>query len=138
MNYWLWTRTSLFAMLAAILLYPMTLCAQGTEGSFSGAATALTGEQQSAANRALCSALASHVPNPTAASPTALSDPTVLSPAASMFAGNTHLPLPSATDLLKGYVSQHATDILASCAVNNATGGQLPNGSSLPSMPKMP
>lgn len=101
----------------------------------------MSGDQQSAANSALCSALASHVPNPASASPSSLSDPAVLSPAASMFAGSSHLPLPGATDMLKGYVAQHATDILASCAVSNATGGmssKLPDTGNLPAIPKMP
>ena len=105
------------------------------------AAQTLTGGQQTAANNALCSAIGSHFPNPTSAGPSALSDPTVMSAAASSFAGSTKLPLSSATDLLKGYVSQHATDILASCATSNATSGltsQLPGAGSLPSIPKMP
>ena len=105
------------------------------------AAQTLTGDQQTAANNALCSAIGNHFPNPTSAGPSALSDPTVMSAAASTFAGSTKLPLSSATDLLKGYVSQHATDILASCATSNATGGltsKLPGAGSLPSIPKMP
>jgi hypothetical protein len=107
----------------------------------SQAAQALTGGQQTAANSALCSAIGSHIPNPASAGPSALSDPAVMSTAASSFAGSTNLPLSSATDLLKGYVSQHATDILASCAASNATGGltsKLPGAGSLNSIPKMP
>ena len=107
----------------------------------SQAAQALTGGQQSAANSALCSALASHFPNPTAAGPSALSDPTVMTTAASSFAGSTSLPLSSATDMLKGYVAQHATDILASCATSNAASGltsKIPGAGSLPSVPSMP
>jgi hypothetical protein len=53
------------------------------------AAQALTGDQQSAANSALCSAIGSHFPNPAAAGPSALSDPAVMSTAASSFAGST-------------------------------------------------
>jgi hypothetical protein len=104
------------------------------------AAQTLTGGQQTAANNALCSAIGSHFPNPASAGPSALSDPTVMSAAASSFAGSTKLPLSSATDLLKGYVSQHATDILASCATSNASGltSNLPGAGSLPSIPKMP
>jgi hypothetical protein len=101
------------------------------------AAAALTGDQQSAANSALCSAIGSQVPNPAAASPSVLSSPGVISAAASTFAGSTQLPLPSATSLLQGYVAQHATDILASCAVSNATGGltsKLPGAGSMPSI----
>jgi len=105
------------------------------------AAAALTGDQQSAANSALCSAIGSHFPNPASASPSSLSDPAVMTTAASSFAGSTNLPLSSATDMLKGYVAQHATDIFASCAASNATSGiaaKIPGASSLPSVPSMP
>ena len=105
------------------------------------AAQALTGDQQSAANSALCSAVGSHFPNPASAGPSALSDPAVMTTAASSFAGSTNLPLSSATDMLKGYVAQHATDILASCATGNATSGvtsKIPGAGSLPSVPNMP
>ncbi len=105
------------------------------------AAQALTGDQQSAANSALCSAVGSHFPNPASAGPSALSDPAVMTTAASSFAGSTNLPLSSATDMLKGYVAQHATDILASCATANATSGvtsKIPGAGSLPSVPNMP
>ena len=112
------------------------------------AAAALTGDQQSAANSALCSAIGSHFPNPASAGPSALSDPGVMSAAASSFAGTTNLPLAGATDMLKGYVAQHATDILASCATTNATSAagnaassvtsKIPGAGSLPSVPNMP
>lgn len=105
------------------------------------AAGALTSDQQSWANRALCSALASHVSNPSAAEPSALSSPGVISTAATMFAGSSKLPLPSATSLLKAYVAEHAAHILASCAVSNATSGltsKLPGASGMPSIPKIP
>jgi hypothetical protein len=137
-----------FVLLAA---YPGALRAQDTGSSTSqtnagssAAQTAqqapatLTGDQQSAANKALCSAIGSQVPNPAAAAPSDLSSSAVISAAASTFAGSTNLPLPSATSMLQGYVAQHATDILASCAVNNATSGvtsKIPGASSLPSMP---
>ena len=101
------------------------------------AAQALTGGQQSAANSALCSALGSHFPNPAAAGPSALSDPAVMSTAASSFAGSTSLPPSSATDMLKGYVAHHATDILASCATSGVT-SKIPGAGSLPSVPNMP
>jgi len=104
-------------------------------------AQALTGGQQTEANSALCSAIGSHIPNPASAGPSALSDPAVMSTAASSFAGSTKLPMSSATDLLKGYMSQHATDILASCAASNATSGltpKLPGAGSFTSIPKMP
>jgi hypothetical protein len=136
-------QCAVIAMFALLVLCPARLRAQDAGGSMPGgmqqAAAALTGDQQSAANSALCSAVGSHFPNPASAGPSALSDPAVMSTAASSFAGSTHLPLPNATDMLKGYVAQHATDILASCAVSNATGGmKLPDGGSLPSIPKMP
>jgi len=104
------------------------------------AAAALTGDQQSAANSALCSAVGSHFPNPATATPSALSDPAVMSTAASTFAGSTKLPLSGATDMLKGYVAQHATDILASCATSNAGSvtSKIPVAGSLPSVPNMP
>jgi hypothetical protein len=69
------------------------------------ASAAVTGDQQSTANSALCSAMGSHFPNATSIAPSALSDPAVMSTAASSFAGSTNLPLPGATDLLKGYVA---------------------------------
>lgn len=129
--------------LAFLLVYPLTSRAQGLGNVMPKAAAqlpaALTGQQQSLANKALCSALGSHVPDIASASPSALSSPGVMSVAAGSFAGSTHLPLSSATGLLKGYVAQHATDILASCAISNATGGltnKIPGAESLPSMPK--
>jgi|SRR5208337_224140 len=143
-NHWS-KQSAIFATLALLVACATGLRAQDTGSSISAipqqAAAALTGDQQSAANSALCSAIGSHFPNPASAGPSALSDPAVLSTAASTFAGSTHLPLPGATDLLKGYVAQHATDILASCAASNATGGltsKLPGVGGLPSIPKMP
>jgi hypothetical protein len=137
-----WWNQSAIIVMCSLLACPAQLRAQGTGSSVPGGmqqAAALTGDQQSAANSALCSAVGSHYPNPASAGPSALSDPAVMSTAASSFAGSTHLPLPNATDMLKGYVAQHATDILASCAASNATSGMnLPSGGSLPSIPKMP
>lgn len=140
-------QSALFAIVGAALLvsYPAELHAQDTGSSMPPAAAqaagALTGDQQSAANKALCSAIGSQVPNPANAAPSDLSSPGVISAAASTFAGSTNLPLPSATSMLQGYVSQHATEILASCAVSNATGGvtsKIPGASSLPSVPSVP
>ena len=139
-------QSALFAIIGAafafLAAYPTGLRAQDTGAAVPQAAQqaagALTGDQQSAANSALCSAIGSQVPNPAAAAPSDLSSPAVMSAAASTFAGSTNLPLPSATSMLQGYVAQHATDILASCAVNNATSGvtsKIPGASSLPSMP---
>jgi len=140
-----WLKRSVFVATLAILI----ACATESRAQLSSyipaapsqAAQALTGGQQTAANSALCSAIGSHIPNPASAGPSALSDPAVMSTAASSFAGSTKLPISSATDLLKGYVSQHATDILASCAASNATGGltsKLPGAGSLTTIPKMP
>ena len=125
-----------------LLVYPTMARAQSLSNLIpktSGAAPApstLTSDQQSLANKALCSALASQGSNPASASPSALSNSSVMTAAASSFAGSSKLPLPSATTLLQGYVAQHATSILASCAVSNATGGltgQIPGGGSMPS-----
>ena len=125
-----------------LLCSPLRLRAQGLGNmvpKVGQATSALTGNQQSLANKALCSALGSQVANPASASPSLLSSPGVMSVAASSFAGGANLPLPSATALLKGYVAEHATDILASCAVSNATGGltnKIPGANEMPSMPK--
>jgi len=117
---------------------PQTDAGSSTAQTAQQAAGALTGDQQSAANKALCGAIGSQLPNPTAAAPSDLSSSAVISAAASTFAGSTNLPLPSATSMLQGYVAQHATHILASCAVSNATSGvtsKIPGTSSLPSIP---
>src|SRR5262245_10720997 len=137
-------RLTLTTMAAVALMAarPAVLRAQGGESSMAQSAVgALTGEQQTAANSALCSAIGNQVPNPAAASPSLLSSPSIISAAASMFASSVHLPLPSATSLLQGYVSQHSSDILASCATSNATSGltsKVPGAGSLPSIPKLP
>jgi len=147
-----WSRQSalvavIVAALAFIVTFPVGLRAQDTGSSMpqaaQQAAATLTSDQQSAANSALCSAIGSQVPNPAAAAPSDLSSPGVMTAAASTFAGSTQLPLPSATSMLQGYVAQHATDILASCALSNATGGltsKIPGASAsgIPSMPSMP
>jgi hypothetical protein len=140
-----WTKRSAIVATLALLV----ACATELRAQISSyipavpqqAAQTLTGSQQSAANTALCSAVGSHFPNPATAGPSALSDPAVMSTAASSFAGSTKLPLSGATDMLKGYVAQHATDIFASCAASNATNGlasKIPGTDSLPSVPKMP
>src|SRR5262245_21818872 len=141
-----WSRRSaLITIAAAVALLaarPALLRAHIGEGSMAeSAAGALTGEQRTAANSALCSAIGDQVPNPTAASPSLLSSQSIISAAAAMFASSVHLPLPNATSLLQGYVSQHASDILASCATSNATSGltsKVPGAGSLPSIPKLP
>jgi hypothetical protein len=124
----------ILAAVVAFLVGPCDLSAQE-------AAPALSSIQQSAAKSALCSAIASKFPNPAAAGRSALSDPGVLSTAASSFAGSTHLPLPSATEMIKAYAMQHAADILGSCATGTGTSGmvpQIPGASGLPSIPKLP
>jgi hypothetical protein len=141
-----WLRRSAFtAVAAAVALLaasPALLRAQVGAGSMAQSAVgSLTGEQQTAANSALCSAVSNQVPNPAAASPSLLSSQSIISAAATMFASSAHLPLPSATSLLQGYVSQHASDILASCAASSATGGltsKIPGAGSMPSIPKLP
>ena len=141
-----WSRqsalTTIVAAVALLAPRPALLRAQVGEGSMAQSAVgALSGEQQTAANSALCSAIGNQVPNPAAASPSLLSSPSIISAAATMFASSVHLPLPSATSLLQGYVSQHGSDILASCATSNVTSGltsKVPGASSLPSIPKLP
>ena len=141
-----WSRrlvlTPIAAAVALLAMRPALLSAQVGESSMAQSAVgALTGEQQTAANSALCSAIGNQAPNPAAASPSLLSSPSIISAAATMFASSVHLPLPSATTLLQGYVSQHASDILASCATSNVTGGlnsKIPGASNLPSIPKLP
>ena len=147
MNTLLSKRMTIVATLALLVSFSTTLRAQDASSmpavpSQAGAAAqALTGDQQTAANSALCSAMGSHFPNPASAGPSALSDPAVMTTAASTFAGSTSLPLSSATDMLKGYVAQHATDILASCATGSVTSGitsKIPGAGSLPSVPNVP
>ena len=140
MNIHLSKRSIIVATLALLASFSTTLRAQDASSVSAvapQAAQALTGDQQTAANSALCSAMGSHFPNPASAGPSALSDPAVMTTAASSFAGSTSLPLSSATDMLKGYVAQHATDILASCATSGVT-SKIPGAGSLPSVPNMP
>ena len=133
---------------AVVVAFVLLLCSpirSGAQGlgnvvpNVGQATSAFTGNQQSLADKALCSALGSQVSNTAPASPSLLGSPGVMSVAASSFASGANLPLPSATELLKGYVAAHATDILATCAASNATGGlinQVPGASGMPSMPK--
>jgi hypothetical protein len=146
-SHWSWRAalTTIAAGLALLAARPTPARAQASGSSMAQSAQqavgSLTGEQQSAANSALCSAVGSQVPNPAAASPSLLSSPSIISAAASTFASSVHLPLPSATSMLQGYVSQHGSDILASCAASNVTGGltsKIPGASSMPSIPKLP
>lgn len=114
---------------------------EGTEQ----APASLTSEQQSAASKALCSALAGHYKNAASAGVSALTDPKVLLSAATNYSSIMHVSVSSATTLLKGYALEHAHDILTSCAVGNATRGvtsTLPNAggvnSRVPGIGNMP
>ncbi|MBI3759496.1 MAG: hypothetical protein HY269_07040 [Deltaproteobacteria bacterium] len=125
---------------ASILTFALTIFGSRI-ASAQDAPVSLTGDQQLAAKSALCSAIASRFPNPATAGPSAVTDPGVLTTAASSFAGSTNLPLPSATDMIKSYAMQHATEVLGSCAGGSVTGGmvpQIPGAGSMPSMPSMP
>jgi hypothetical protein len=139
---WSWKAAVVVGGIAVALfiaIWPTPLQAQGM--GYGQSAMAMTDDQQSAANSALCSVVGKQVPNPASASPSLLSSRSVITAAASIFASSVHLPLPDATTMLQGYVSQHASDVLASCAVSNATGGvtsKIPGASSMPSIPNVP
>ena len=115
------------------------------------AASSLTGEQQSAAIKALCSAIAGNYKDAAAAGASALTDPKVLLTAATSYSSVMHVSVSSATSLLRGFAIQHTSDILTSCAASNVTSGvtsALPSASSvtsgvpgiggMPAMPKTP
>jgi len=85
---------------ALLAVRPALLRAQVGESSMAQSAVgSLTGEQQIAANSAVCSVVGNQVSNPAAASPSLLSSPSIISAAAAMFASSVHPPLPSATSL---------------------------------------
>jgi hypothetical protein len=86
------------------------------------AASSMTGEQQSAAKTAFCSARAGQYKSAATNGASALTDPKVLLSAATNYSSAMHVPVSSATSLLKEFAQQHASDILSSCAVSNATG----------------
>jgi hypothetical protein len=86
------------------------------------AASSMTGEQQSAAKKAFCSALAGQYKNAATTGASALADPKVLLTAATDYSSAMHVPVSGATSPLKEFAQQHASDILSSCAVSNATG----------------
>jgi len=93
-----WSRrsalTTIAAAVALLAARPALLRAQIGESSMAQSAVgALTGEQQTAANSALCSAIGNQVPNPAAATPSLLSSQSVISAAAAIFASSVHLPL---------------------------------------------
>jgi hypothetical protein len=115
------------------------------------AASSLTGGQQSAATKALCSAIASNYKDAAKASVSALTDPKVLLSAATNYSSVMHVPVSSATSLLKEFATQHASHILTSCAATNVTRGVssalpsvggvtsgVPGVGTLPEMPKTP
>src|SRR5258708_28604253 len=104
-----WSKQSASLVTLALLVSCSTkLGAQDTGLSIPGVpqqAAALTGDQQSAATKALCSAVGSHFPNPASAGPSALTSPAVMSTAASSFPRSPHVSPPGATALLKRYVA---------------------------------
>jgi hypothetical protein len=87
------------------------------------AASSLTGDQQSAATKALCSAIASNYKDAAKAGVSALTDPKVLLTAATSYSSVMHVSVSSATSLLKEFAQQHTSDILSSCAATNVTRG---------------
>ena len=86
------------------------------------AASSMTGEQQSAAKKAFCSALAGQYKNAATTGVSALTDPKVLLTAATNYSSAMHVPVSGAASLLKEFAQEHGNDILSSCAVSNATG----------------
>ena len=141
-SYWSWQSAVVVSFVAmfVVAVRPAPLHAQGM-GYMSRAAAPLTDTQQTAANSALCSVVAKYAPNIASASPSLLSSQSVLSAAAPLFASSVHVPLPEAASMLQGYVMQHASDVLSSCAVSNATSGltsKVPGASNLPSVPSVP
>ena len=94
-------------------------------------ASSITVEQQSAAKKAFCSALAGQYKSAASEGASALTNPKVLLSAATNYSSVMHVPVSSASSLLKEFAQQHASDILSSCAVSNATGAassMLPGG----------
>lgn len=136
-----WLRQSaVLAALAIIIVCPANLRAQGTSALTSKASGMLTGDQMAKAKSALCSAVAKHFPSATSVTPSTLTNPAVMTTASTSFASSEHMPVGGATSMLKNFVSQHASDIIESCAVSNAEGSlksKLPGGS-IPAMPKIP
>jgi hypothetical protein len=138
---------SAFTIVAGSMLLMMAApaVAQDSAGSLTQGAQQmagqLTGAQQSAANKAICSAIAGNYQNAASAGATALTDPKVLTSAATSFASGTNMSVASATGMLKTYMSQNGTSILTSCATGNAASGltsQLPNAGAVPQVPKIP
>jgi hypothetical protein len=114
-------------------------------------ASSLTGDQQSAATKALCGAIAGNYKEATAAGVSGLTDPKVLLTAATSYSSVMHVSVASATSLLKGFAIQHASQIFTSCAARNAMSGVtsslpaaggitsgVPGTGSMPEMPKTP
>jgi hypothetical protein len=138
------SKYSIIAMALVALLPVFGLSpalGQGMTGAATQMASSLTGQQQSAATKALCSALAGNYKDAASAGASGLANPKVLATAATSYAGSMHVSVGSATTLLKGFATQHASDILTSCAAGNAARGLtsgMPGTSSMPAMPKMP
>jgi len=133
------------SMFSMLMMMAAPALAQDSAGSMvQGAqqmAGQLTGAQQSAANKAICSAIAGNYQDATSAGASALTDPKVLASAATSFAGSMNLSVASATDMLKNYMSQNGSSILTSCATSNAASGltsHLPSAGALPQAPKIP
>jgi hypothetical protein len=112
-------------------------------------ASSLTADQQSAASRAFCSAIAGNYKDAATAGASALTDPKVLLAAATSYSSAMHISVSSATSLLKGFAIQHAQDVLTSCTASNVTNGVTsalpgavtsgaPGIGGVPEMPKTP
>jgi hypothetical protein len=122
--------------------------APSLSGAAQQAVSSMTGDQQSAATKALCSALSGNYKDAATAGVSGLTDPKVLLTAATSYSSVMHISVSSATSLLKGFAIQHSSDILTSCAASNATSGvtsALPGASGVTSgvpgiggLPKMP
>jgi hypothetical protein len=115
------------------------------------AASTLTADQQSAATKAFCNAIAGNYKDAAAAGASALTDPKVLLTAATSYSSVMHVSVSSATSLLRGFAIQHASDIFTSCAASNVTSGVtsalpsaggvtsgVPGIGGMPAMPKTP
>jgi hypothetical protein len=131
-----------------------SVTAQGQESLPEGAQQAvssMTGAQQSAATKSFCSAISGNYKEAASTGVSALTDPKVLLTAATNYSSVMHVSVSSATSLLKGFATQHASEILTSCAATNATSGVsaalpsvggvtsgVPGIGGMPEMPKTP
>src|SRR5271157_6057518 len=96
------------SMFSMLMMMAAPAFAQDSAGSMvQGAqqmAGQLTGTQQSAANKAICSAIAGNYQDAASGGATALADPKVLSSAATSFASSTNISVASATGMIKNYM----------------------------------